>query len=217
MADESTCGVPVHSVQEEYFYLMVHPCDCGGAWLPGDQHVERTARGLVHHVRASCSACGKDRTLEFGLPGGDAPGRPAAVREINPTAAPSKAVDLAEWMDLARFYLERIGRLKDKVRKAQSLLDARLCLEEALKFYGPGDDAPPAGALWSDSSRAKVAAQPDAFRRASVEKMLGRIPSKERLLKVDGPVQKEFESGIREEARRRTRERWKFWKWGRRK
>ncbi len=216
MADPDETAVHVHSVQEEYFYMMVNPCGCGGAWFPAGQAIEPTDGRVRHRIEAKCSRCGKERAFPFELPGEAAPGGPAQVREINPTDEPSRAVDLAQWLDLAEFYLKRIEGLKDSVRKAQSLLDARLCLEEALKFYGPEDDAPPDEALWSDAGRKKARRHSDAFRRETLEAMLDRIPPKEKLEKVDAPVQKEFESGLRAEAGRRARQRWKFWKrWGR--
>jgi hypothetical protein len=146
------------------------------------------------------------------LPGEADPDGPQGVRQINPTAEPSRAVDLAGWMDLAEFYLKRIERLKDKVRQAQSLLDARLCLEEALKFYGPGDDGPPPEALWSEASRRKAAARPEAFRRPTIEHMLGRLPAKERLRKIDAPLERELEAAVKEAALRRTGRWWQFWK-----
>ncbi len=217
MADSDETTIHAHSVQEEYFYMMVNPCDCGGAWFPADQQIERGDDRVAHRIEAKCSRCGKERTFPFELPGEAHPDGPTQVREINATDEPSRAVDLAQWLDLAEFYLTRIEKLKDNVRKAQSLLDARLCLEEALKFYGPDDAEPPAEALWSKASRKKARRQADTFRRETIEKMLERIPPKEKLERVDAPVQKQFESGLRAEAGRRARDRWKFWKrWGRR-
>ena len=208
--------VRVHSVQEEYFFQMVHPCVCGGPWFSQNQAVEPSGERLVHHVTARCVQCGKEKTFHFALPGETQLDRPAPIREINPTNDPSEAVDAAEWLDLARFYLERIERLKSPTEQAQSLLDARGCLQEALKLYGPGDDGPPAGALWSDASRRKVAEHPDAYRRAALETMLAKMPTTERLRQADAPDQREFRKALREIARRRVGRRWwEFWKRGR--
>lgn len=206
--------VHVHGVQEEYLYLMVHPCACGGPWQSGAQQVDDPGPQVVHRVAARCFRCGAERVFNFLL---DAPaGAAGPIRQVNPTGEASRAIDLAEWMGLARFYLGRIARLGEAVEKAQSLLDARQCLEEALKFYGPGDDGPPPAALWSDTSRAQAAAQADAFRRETIEKMLARIPPMDRLRQADGPDQKEFEAQVRDAARARTARRWwEFWKRGR--
>jgi len=208
--------VRVHSVQEEYFHLMVRACTCGGPWFSHEQAVERPGERLVHHVTARCAKCGKEQTFHFTLPGETKLDHPAPIREINPTNNSSEAVDAAEWMDLARFYLERIERLKSPTERAQSLLDARGCLEEALKFYGPGDDGPPPGALWSDASRRKVAEHPDAYRREALETMLAKMPTTERLRQADAPDQREFRKALRQAARRRIGRRWwEFWKRGR--
>ncbi len=207
-------SVPVHSVQEEYFYLMVRRCACGGPWTSTGQTVERSGDRIVHHVSVRCAACGQERAVRFAL---EAPARrdPTPVREINPTAEPSRALDAAEWMDLARFYLERIERLEEPTERAQSLLDARGCLGEALKFYGPGDGGPPPEALWSDASRRKVADRPDAYRREALEAMLAKMPTTERLRQADAPEERELRKALQETARRRVGRRWwEFWKRG---
>jgi len=167
-------------------------------------------------VRVRCARCHAERNLCFHLLSPSGPNGP--IRQINPTAEPSGALDVAEWMDLARFYLERIGRLRDAAQRAQSLLDARQCLEEALKFYGPEDAAtsgPPPHALWSEASRQKVARQPDAYRRGTIAAMLSKIPPTERLRQADAIVQKEFRKSLKEKAQHRVGRRWwPFWKRG---
>jgi hypothetical protein len=203
-------AVHVHSVQEEYFYLMVHHCPCGGPWLTGGQAFDESAERLGHNLEAECFKCKAKRAFHFTLDSAAGPKGP--VRQINPTSEPSRALDAAQWLDLAQFYLGRIERLKKPVERAQSLLDARQCLEEALKFYGPADDSPPPGALWSDESRRKAARNPAAFRRPALEAMLERIPSTERLRQADAMEQRTFEQGVRELARRAAPKWWQFWK-----
>ena len=209
-------AVHVHSVQEEYFYLMVHRCACGGPWQTESQQVDESPHRLVHRVEAQCFKCKARRTLHFVLDSHGGPKGP--VRQVNPTADPSRALDVAEWMDLAQFYLGRIDRLKDPVERTQSLLDARQCLEEAMKFYGPSDEVPPASALWSEAGRAKASARPDTFRREAIAAMLQRIPATERLRQADKPDQREFEKGVRQLAKERVGRRWwQFWRLFRRR
>ena len=208
-------AVHVHSVQEEYFYLMVHPCECGSAWRGDTQDTEASAGGLRHTLHARCVRCGGAQSFHFILDS-SAESKPV-LRQINPTPAPSRAIDAAEWMDLARFYLGRIPRLTKPLERAQSLLDARQCLEEALKFYGPGDDDPPPSALWSKKSRKKVAQQRDAFRRTSIAAMLDKIPPMDRLRQADKMEQREFEKALTTLAKARVGRWWQFWKrWKRR-
>ena len=208
--------IHVHSVQEEYFYLMVHPCGCGGAWQSESQNVDEDGPRVTHHVTARCAACGTGQTFHFQL---DAPvGPKGPIRQVNPTDEPSRAIDLAGWMDLARFYLGRIDRLQQAVERAQSLLDARQCLEEALKFYDARREDPPASALWSKASRDKARRQGDAFQRSALVQMLDRIPPIERLRQADALDQKAFEKGVRARAKERVGRRWwQFWKLGRRR
>lgn len=203
--------VHVHGVQEEHFYMMVHPCACGRPWQSDSHEMEEDPTRVLHHVAATCFKCGARRTFHFQLDSRVGPKDP--IRQINPTQEPSRALDVAEWMDLARFYLGRIERLSDKVRKAQSLLDARQCLEEAMKFYSPDDDAPPASALWSKTSRRKAAQQTEAFRRKTIEAMLGRLPPLDRLRQADSLDQKAFEKAVRQRAKERVgRKWWQFWR-----
>jgi len=203
-------AVHVYSVQEEYFYLMVHHCACGGPWLTESQQVEGNAAHPHHRVETHCFKCKARRTFLFSLDAHAGPKGP--VRQVNPTSEPSRALDAVQWMDLAQFYLGRIDRLKTPVEKAQSLLDARQCVEEALKFYGPGDDAPPPTALWSDATRKKAAAQRENFRRAALVAMLERIPPMDRLREADKMEQREFEKGVRALARERVGKWWHFWR-----
>jgi len=210
VSDKPDAPVDVHSVQEEYFYLMLHPCSCGGAWAGGDQQIDPASAGVSHHVAARCHRCGAERTFHFRLAAPAGPHGP--VRQVNPTSEPSRALDAAQWLDLARFYLGRIERLTSAEERAQSLLDARQCLEEALKFYGPGDDGPPPSALWSEKSRAQVAASPGACRRAALEAMLAKIPPMDRLRQADARVQREFEKAVKDRARKRVGKWWQFWK-----
>jgi hypothetical protein len=217
MANEASAPTPddgplhVHGVQEEYFYMMVHPCACGGPWLSQSQEVEEDGDKVRHHVSAACFKCGQERTFHFQLD--ERPGPKDPIRAINPTEEPSRALDLAEWLELTQFYLGRIERLDANVEKAQSLLDARQCLEEARKFFGPQDEAPPASALWSEKSRQAAASQPEAFRRSTIDGMLERLPPLERLRQADSLDQKTFKQAVRERARQRVgRKWWQFWK-----
>jgi len=112
---------------------------------------------------------------------------------------------------LAQFYLGRIERLKKAVERAQSMLDARQCVEEALKFYPAGAEDPPPKSLWSDASRKKVATRPKAYTRAALQEMLDKFPPMDRLRVADTMEQKTFKQGVKELAKKRVRW-WQFWR-----
>ncbi len=63
MAQPPDDAVHVHSVQEEYFYMMVHRCDCGGAWQGHMEKAEDAGPGLRQKVEATCFKCGKTRDV----------------------------------------------------------------------------------------------------------------------------------------------------------
>jgi len=203
-------AVRVHSVQEEYFYMMVHRCACGGPWRQTGDAKEGTGARVRHRVEAECFKCRSHRTFAFVLDTLEDSKEP--IREINRTSAPSRALDAVEWMDLARFYLGRIERLKDPVLRAQSLLDARQCVEEAMKFHTPGVEPPPEEALWSDESRGKVARDPASFAYSALKAMLEKIPSMERLRQADKMEQREFEMAVTALVKERRPKWWQFWK-----
>jgi hypothetical protein len=204
-------AVYVHSVQEEYFHMMVHPCACGGPWQGETQEVGDGARPVRHRVEATCFKCKAQRTFHFAL---DAPQGPKGpIRQISATPEPSRALDVVEWLDLAQFYLGRIGRLEKAVERAQSLLDARQCLEEAMKFYPASAQDPPPAAVWSDRSRQKAAQHPDLYRRASLETMLSKIPPMDRLRQADKMEQREFQKALKDRAKKHVgRKWWQFWR-----
>jgi len=213
LTDAAGEPIVVHSVQEEYFYLMVHRCTCGGPWLGEAQEFEGDGPQTRHRVAGKCFKCGTRQPFIFDLSrAGPQPPAPAMVRQINPTPEPSRAVDAVEWADLARFYLERIPRLKKPLEKAQSLLDARQCAEEALKFLGPADTSPPPAAIWSDASRRKLSKNPDTYSRARLQAMIGRMPPLDDLRKVDALDQKVFDKALKEEAKKRVGKWWQVWK-----
>jgi hypothetical protein len=213
LTDASGESIVVHSVQEEYFYLMVHRCSCGGPWLGEAQELEEDGPQLRHRVSGKCFKCAARKEFTFNLSrAGPRPTAPSVIRQISASAEPSRAVDAVEWADLARFYLERIARLKKPIEKAQSLLDARQCTEEALKFFGPADAAPPPAAVWSDSSRRKLSKDPDSYSRARLQAMVDRMPSIEELRQVDALDQKVFDKAVKEEAKKRVGRWWQVWK-----
>ena len=67
MPDPPADAVPVHSIQEEYFYMMVRRCACGGPWMGDAQELQNSAGLLLHEVRAQCFKCKARRTFSFAL------------------------------------------------------------------------------------------------------------------------------------------------------
>jgi hypothetical protein len=109
----------------------------------------------------------------------DTPHAPSgtAANVINPTDAPSSLLDVGQWLSLHSMMVALADRSHDRTEVRLLLLDARACLEEALKFYSDaGNDLPPDEALFAPSSRARRRAHPEQFSRRRLLALASRLP-----------------------------------------
>jgi len=192
---------PVHSLAEAHLYLMVCPCpECGRGSLKA---AGARPDGLRLSLRAACGACGRQQDYEFVLTEGTwpEPGSEAA-RRINTTGERSAIIDVAGWLTLFRVILEGAGKAADKGEARMLGHEAAQCLEEALKFYSPDSDLPPAEAFFSENSRRLLRDHPEQFTR---QRLLG--------MRHKLPTLRHMEHLIRAgDAGGRSRPWWRFWK-----
>ncbi len=168
-----------HSLREAFLFLMATPCRrCGKGPLhgieppptePSNQDAPRTT------IVADCATCHDVTHWEFSLPGGAGDTHP--VPAFNPTAHPSRILDVAQWMTLFGMIRETAHRQPDKQIARRLLIEAAQCLDEALKFYDDESDLPPAEAFFHDGSRERFRMNPQQFARPRLLHLRSQLPT----------------------------------------
>lgn len=172
--------IPVHSVAEAYLYLMATLC-------PACHRGALTQRGDLTKAGGSpsrwmletrCGTCNAAGTFRFVID--PPPSREQAQsNQINPTPEPSKAIDLLGWLSLFQSILGAAGKAKDKAEGRQLAIEAAHCLDEAFKFYNPGEELPRAEAFFTEASRRRFASRPQQFAMAQWRERRLRLPDKD--------------------------------------
>jgi hypothetical protein len=125
-----------------------------------------------------CGACHAREVVSFVVAGDVADESPIAPVSINSTDRPSRLLDVGQWIVLARSFLERADRMKDKSEVRLLRLSAAACLTEAIKFHDDAEnDLPPANALFHDLSRSRFHEAPEQFSRQRLLGLLSRLPT----------------------------------------
>ena len=59
--------VPVKSVEAEYTYLQVHPCECGEEWIVKKQRLVSKGSGAyrIDELTVQCNSCGSESSFFF--------------------------------------------------------------------------------------------------------------------------------------------------------
>jgi hypothetical protein len=194
----SASPVCVHSVAEAYLYLLTLRCEsCGRGPLRARADLTRTdevAGGWRMEIR--CGGCARETALAFAI---DPPPtrEEAGSGRINPTPRPSQAIDLLGWLALFQRILSASEKEADRQAGRQLAWEAAQCLDEALKFYEPGNDLPPEAAFFSADSRRRFLDHPGQFSRERWRERRLRLP--------------DLGAGPRPEGRPRPRW-WRFWR-----
>lgn len=166
-----------HSLAEAYLYVMVTPCpNCGkGPLVSSDAKlIDADARYRAATVPATCRACGAAGSWVIQIEKKATPG--GGPDEINPSPKPSRILDLAQWITLARMITEAAGRSDDRIQARGFRIHAWQCLDEALKFFEPDNAIPPASAFFTAESRQRFSEHPEHFERSRVLHMRDRLP-----------------------------------------
>jgi len=166
-----------HSIAEAKLYLLARACpSC--AQGPVRSAVEGQRAGSAGRtdltLSASCEACGHRFVARFAV---TSAGFGDTSKVINPVSEPSRILDLAQWTMLSTMLLESSRREPDKVRGRQLRIEAGLCLDEALKFYGDAEnDLPTAEAFFTGETRALLKDSPERFSRSRLRNMRAALP-----------------------------------------
>ena len=147
------------TINEARYFLEVTPCPaCGrGPLTPEPAPAPEPGRPVA--VIAVCAHCRAGHPFTFlclhSLP-------PVGVDSeiINPTDQPSRLLDLGQWMCLFYSLIGLAAGQRVPIITRRLGYQAALCLGEALKFYPPGEELPPAEAFF----------RPDSLRRPSARR-----------------------------------------------
>lgn len=195
-----------HSVAEAHLYLMVTPCKlCGtGRTRCTGSHAGDPAGDRPTMVLSTqCEGCGFESDFSFVLPAGVA----EAAREddisaarISEDEAPSRIIDVAQWLTLFRVVTQAAAGQADKAESRRLGYEAAQCLDEALKFYQEDNDLPPESAFLHERSREQAREHPELFARS---RLIG--------LRAKLPTLTEMEQRLTSGGPKRPRRWWKLW------
>lgn len=194
--DSSPSGLSIHSLAEAHLYLMVTPCPaCGGPLQPdeaGSRHDDEARRLMLPAICRRCRQPTEFRfdtsdidpdALVLNLPEPGRPLDPHAIPPINPTDEPSRIIDVAGWLSLydlmvttARRRARQIRSIEDRATVRQLRIQARRCLQEALKFYDEDDELPPPEAFFHPASRRRFREHPEQFARDRIINLRAKLP-----------------------------------------
>ncbi|MCK4660149.1 MAG: hypothetical protein KAV82_11560 [Phycisphaerae bacterium] len=199
-------SLQAHSVAEAHLYLMVTPCKlCGGGRTECvGSRSEASDEQLLLILQTRCEGCGFDSEFRFHLPESVSPasedGGELSPARINPTAEPSRIIDVAQWLTLFRVISEAAAAEADAVESRYLGHEAAQCLEEGLKFYDEDNDLPPPEAMFHERSRQQLRDRPALFARPRLIGLRARLPTLTQM-----------ERRIQCTGHRRPRKWWKLW------
>ena len=202
-------ALPIHSLAEAYLHLMVTRCPgCGSGPLTADESkVRHDADERILTVPVRCRKCGRERAFRYDTrgvePDGFLPVPAGTVAAVNRTDEPSSIIDVAGWITLFTLILGGADKTTDPAAARQLKLEAAQCLDEALKFYGPDNDLPPADSFFSECSRGQFRRRPETFSQSRLIGLRAKLPVARTADRVS--------EGAREPGRARRRRWW--WPW----
>jgi len=166
-----------HSLAEAYLYLLVTPCPlCGKGPLISGEAALLSSEGRLHiaTIAAACRACGAANSWQFQILPGKAQ---AGSDEINASDRPSQLIDLSQWITLSRVISEAASRSDDRIQARGFRIQAWQCLDEALKFFEPGNAIPPGTAFFTPESKQRFRDHPEQFERSRLLQLRDRLPN----------------------------------------
>ena len=189
-----------HTFSEVRYYLMVTPCPtCGKGPWEIDSAETPSPPDQITTVNAHCKHCGTQQSFTFICENEPQPAN-ADTDCINPTGAPSRIIDLGQWLSLFYLLVESAASEGSRPVARHSGYQAALCLTEALKFYRD-DELPPESAFFSPATAAAFREHPEKFARQKLQDMRAKLPA----LNV-------MAHRIERDGRTKRRRWWRFWR-----
>jgi hypothetical protein len=188
----------IHSVTEARLYAKVAPCpSCeGGPTAICHQSVEYDIADCRLLVPVHCRACDQRAVFVFSTKQIERcqpvyhclfelrePASLPAAQVINPWPEPSHIIDLPNWLTLHMLSLEhaRLAGLEARTMRDRGItrryqVEARYCLDEALKFYSDDDELPGPAAFFGRDQLQRLFDHPELFVRSRLISLRDALP-----------------------------------------
>ncbi len=139
--------LPANCVEEEYLYVTMQRCNCGGTYEHEKQSLVKRGDMPCDELHVHCKECGKKRTFVFDISAffGDISNYGVIVR-------PSQLYDVVEWLGLAALFIRDSQALEGEDGRIM-LAEADFCLDQALMFYEGNSNVPVEDAFFHQPDR----------------------------------------------------------------
>ncbi len=116
LGKEVSNPVPVKSVEAEYTYLQVHPCECGEEWIVKKQRlVSKGSGAFPDELTVQCNSCGSESSFFFRVE------RTAEEAEAELQAGEAKLQALKD--SLAEAELQALEDSRHELKKTEIVKD----------------------------------------------------------------------------------------------
>ncbi len=136
-----------NSVDEQYIYVALQKCECGGSYHAVSQALLEKEGTPHDRLDAICIDCDTKKAFEFDI--SRYYGEPSLYHSLNPFDRPSSIIDVAQWYQLADYHLRAFYRVFGENERQDSLQRSLSYINEALKFYQPDSEYPPETAFFN--------------------------------------------------------------------
>lgn len=169
--------LPAHSIFEARLHLMVQSCEAcdAGPLQVTEETIEEAHLDSIVCLTSRCTGCGRSVGARFRIDSRWVEPRDPPV--VNPTAEPSRLIDVAQWLTLYHILLTRSRESADRIEGRRLAYESGLCLAEALRFYDSDNELPPASGLFSDHSREQARTHPSHFARERLVGLQSGLPN----------------------------------------
>jgi len=177
--------LPAYSQVERHFYLMVRRCgrcNSGPFEFVGSE-ARQEGQWQVDDWEIRCRACKQQEHVLFDQAAllVDPAADDKSLLVVNPGREPSRLLDLTQWMALFVRIMQAASSQTDRVESRRLGYEGALCLDEALKFYEPDNDLPPAEAFFSEQTLNSFREHPEHFSRQRLMQMQEKLPPLHRM------------------------------------
>ncbi|MFH1549521.1 MAG: hypothetical protein ABIH04_03075 [Planctomycetota bacterium] len=165
---EKQSSLPANCVEEEYMYVALQRCECGGPLDTEKQTLVCEDAAPLDVLSTRCSLCSKTRLFRFDISAfyGD-------LSKYGVITRPSKIIDALEWLTLAVLFI-RDAESKSDDEKKLMLGEADFCLDQLFMFYPEGGDVPSGDAFFNQSEGNVPDGRLDLFRRPRIMMLKNR-------------------------------------------